>query len=59
MARTNRHFLPGYVWHITHRCHKKDYSVVFYAEIGGLSHQNTVFPDESDLDSVSCGGPTP
>jgi REP element-mobilizing transposase RayT len=23
MPRANRHFLPGYVWHITHRCHQK------------------------------------
>ena len=23
MARANRHFLSGYVWHITHLCHKK------------------------------------
>ncbi len=21
MPRANRHFLPGYVWHLTHRCH--------------------------------------
>ena len=25
MARANRHFLSGYVWHLTHRCHKKDF----------------------------------
>jgi len=25
MARANRHFLSGYVWHITHRCHKKEF----------------------------------
>jgi REP element-mobilizing transposase RayT len=24
MARANRHHLPGYVWHITHRCHKRE-----------------------------------
>jgi hypothetical protein len=23
MPRANRHFVPGYVWHITHRCHHK------------------------------------
>jgi len=23
MARANRHFIPGYVWHLTHRCHKR------------------------------------
>ena len=22
MARANRHFIPGHVWHLTHRCHK-------------------------------------
>ena len=26
MPRANRHFLPGYVWHITHRCHRKKFS---------------------------------
>nr|WP_217907575.1 transposase [Desulfosediminicola ganghwensis] len=25
MARAKRHYLPGQVWHITHRCHKKDF----------------------------------
>jgi len=25
MPRANRYFLPGYIWHITHRCHKKEY----------------------------------
>jgi putative transposase len=23
MPRANRYFLPGFLWHITHRCHKK------------------------------------
>lgn len=23
MPRANRHFLPGYIWHITHRCHNR------------------------------------
>jgi hypothetical protein len=23
MPRANRHFLPGHIWHITHRCHRK------------------------------------
>ena len=26
MPRANRHFLPGYVWHITHRCHQRKVS---------------------------------
>lgn len=25
MPRANRHFLPGYVWHITHRCHRREF----------------------------------
>ncbi|MBT4362901.1 MAG: hypothetical protein HN737_11590 [Desulfobacterales bacterium] len=25
MARAKRHFILGYVWHITHRCHKRDF----------------------------------
>ena len=29
MARANRHFLPGYIWHITHRCHKKEFLLKF------------------------------
>ena len=29
MPRANRHFLPGYVWHITHRCHRKDFLLKF------------------------------
>ena len=29
MARANRHYLPGYVWHITHRCHKQEFLFKF------------------------------
>jgi REP element-mobilizing transposase RayT len=29
MPRANRHYLPGYVWHITHRCHKKEFLLKF------------------------------
>ncbi len=29
MARANRHHLPGYLWHITHRCHKKEFLLKF------------------------------
>lgn len=29
MPRANRCFLPGYTWHITHRCHKKEYLLKF------------------------------
>jgi REP element-mobilizing transposase RayT len=29
MPRANRHFLPGSVWHITHRCHRKSFLLKF------------------------------
>jgi putative transposase len=29
MARAKRHFLQGHVWHITHRCHKKEFLLKF------------------------------
>jgi putative transposase len=29
MARANRHYIPGCIWHITHRCHKKEFLLKF------------------------------
>jgi REP element-mobilizing transposase RayT len=29
MPRANRHFLPGQVWHITHRCHERAFLLKF------------------------------
>jgi len=29
MARANRHYIPGHAWHITHRCHKKEFLLKF------------------------------
>ena len=29
MPRANRHFLPGYIWHITHRCHQRKFLLNF------------------------------
>ena len=29
MPRANRYFLPGHVWHITHRCHQKSFLLKF------------------------------
>jgi len=29
MPRANRHFLPGLVWHLTHRCHKREFLLKF------------------------------
>ena len=25
MARANRYYVPGLIWHVTHRCHKKEF----------------------------------
>jgi putative transposase len=29
MARAKRHYLPGLIWHLTHRCHKKEFLFKF------------------------------
>lgn len=29
MRRAYRYFLPGYVWHITHRCHQRKFLLKF------------------------------
>jgi len=29
MPRANRYFLPGYLWHITHRCHQRKFLLKF------------------------------
>ena len=29
MARAKRHYIPGQVWHITHRCHKSEFLLKF------------------------------
>ena len=29
MPRANRYFLSGFVWHLTHRCHKKEFLLKF------------------------------
>ncbi len=29
MGRAKRHFMPGYIWHITHRCHKREFLLKF------------------------------
>jgi len=29
MPRANRYFIPGYIWHITHRCHKREFLLKF------------------------------
>jgi len=29
MPRANRYFIPGHVWHITHRCHRSEFLLKF------------------------------
>jgi putative transposase len=29
VPRANRYFLPNHVWHIAHRCHRKDFLLKF------------------------------
>jgi putative transposase len=29
MARAKQHYIPGYIWHITHRCHKREFLLKF------------------------------
>jgi len=32
MPRANRHFLPDLVWHITHRCHEREFLLRFHQD---------------------------
>jgi len=32
MSRAHRHFLPGYIWHITQRCHRQQFLLKFYQD---------------------------
>jgi len=29
MPRAHRYSMPGHVWHITHRCHKREFPLKF------------------------------
>ena len=29
MARASRHYIPGFIWHIPHRCHKREFLLRF------------------------------
>ena len=32
MPRVHRHSIPGYVWHITQRCHKREFFLKFASD---------------------------
>ena len=29
MPRANRHFIPDQIWHLTHRCHRREFLLKF------------------------------
>jgi len=33
MARAKRHYIPGCIWHITHRCHKREFLLGFSMDL--------------------------
>lgn len=38
MPRANRHFLPGHVWHLTHRCDKREFLLKFVRDRAHYLH---------------------
>ena len=49
MSRANRYFLRDHVWHITHRCHKKEFLLKFAKDRKTLAAlavrgQETIWP---------------
>jgi REP element-mobilizing transposase RayT len=32
MARAHRHYLPGQIWHLTHRCHERQFLLEFHRD---------------------------
>ncbi len=38
MPRANRHALPGLVWHITHRCHRREFLLKFVRDRNNYLH---------------------
>jgi len=32
VPRAKRHYLPGFIWHLTHRCHKREFLLEFCTE---------------------------
>mgnify|MGYP000650440837 CR=1 FL=1 len=42
MSRANRYFLRDHVWHITHRCHKKEFLLKFAKDRGFWRHKSVI-----------------
>ena len=49
MPRANRYFVPGYVWHITHRCHKQEFLLMVAGEV------DHAHPSATDLANHAIG----
>ena len=56
MARANRHYIPGYVWHITHRCHKREFLLTGECPAGGVKgHYRKIIPCREVLSQQGQG----
>ncbi len=56
MARANRHYIPGYVWHITHRCHKREFLLTGECPAGGVKgHYRKTIPCREVLSQQGQG----
>ncbi len=52
MARAKRHYIPGQIWHITHRCHNGEFLLKFAKENGDHLIKCIVY---TDLNMVRAG----
>ncbi|MFH1982003.1 MAG: transposase [Pseudomonadota bacterium] len=56
MARAKRHYIPGHAWHITQRCHKRDFLLKFPRDrrrwIEWLYRARKKYPGLSVLDNM-------
>ena len=57
MPRGNRHHLPGYVWHITSRCHRRQF-LLRYRTIHDLEGM-LVLREEAEAYKQVFGGEIP
>ena len=44
MATAKRHFIPGYIWHITHRCHKREFLLRLKPLVSDVQEEQTELP---------------
>ncbi len=47
MPRAHRHYIPGCVWHITHRCHKQEFLLRFEKDRTFILHGIQISPDKN------------